>query len=533
MNIPGSFFAPAQGLENLSNSLSRLGSTFIEIDAREREREAAAMRLSEVSKFNLSVSKDVDSIFTQAEQDAPGNIDKWRDPIEGKFREYWDYVNEIDDPVLKGLVTREHSQLQMSYGQKFNDLATRKNREFGVTTFLDSFDYGMKTYLNTQDPDAETKAMGDMSRALQRAEVGGVITPELANRAKRDMETAINKKTVANIETIINSAETMTPQQRGQFVKDIVDPSKFTSLSITDRRTLWNKAVTTFRGINKEQATSAAYEFLYKTTGGNFALMGEALNDPANRKQLGLDMEQTDYLRGYISRADTDKKQQLAATYDKTAKEIFLNLKNYTPTKIDKEVRNGFLDYKTGEHFKQELKQTAEGKTDPATFDRILQDIYSEERKPEEIRSEIYKTWGLSRVDKERLLTKTEAKIEKMDARNLTRAMTYLKETVKPSETMISAAKPEEALNYLKAAEAMEAAVIDARKAGKPLSSKEVIEKAQEISQAFKMSTQEQMEAARRRIAEDVKKTKAAVKPAPVTPAPKVLKFNPKTGKLE
>ena len=98
-----------------------------------------------------------------------------------------------------------------------------------------------------------------------------------------------------------------------------------------------------------------------------------------------------------------------------------------------------------------------------------------------------------------------------------------------PSQTMITAAKPEEALNFLKASEAMEAEVLNARKAGKPLNSQQVIEKAQEISQAYRMSTREQIEAAQKRIREEAKKSVAK----PLQGTPKKLKYNPATGELE
>lgn len=252
-------------------------------------------------------------------------------------------------------------------------------------------------------------------------------------------------------------------------------------------------------------------------------------------KKHNLTIQQSQNIAQSFRAIIAQNEQAQTATFYKTATDIFLNLRSMTSQKIDNIVLAGKLDYKTAEHFKAELRQVGEGRTDPATYDRFLQDIYSDAKGPEAIRMEIYRTGGLSRADKEKLLTKTEAKIEKIDARNLSRAMQYLKETVMPSQTMVTAAKPDEALNYLKATEAMEAAVVEARKAGKPLNSKQVIETAQEISQTFKMSTREQMEAARKRMQEDAKKLKpTAAGPAkqPQT-GPKVLKYNPATGNLE
>jgi len=322
-----------------------------------------------------------------------------------------------------------------------------------------------------------------------------------------------------------------SPEQAAKMVADMTDPLKYPFLGGQAK----NHIIQLFLAARKHEASGAVYDGLYKAFNGDFALMGAYLNDPENRKKTGLNMEDVDYLRGFISRADTDKKQLQTKIHDQTATEIFLNMKSMTPGKIDAAVASGKLDYKTATHFKNELKQVGEGRTEPATYDRFLQAIYSGAQGPEEIRAQLYRTSGLSRADKEKLLNKTEANIEKLDAKNLTRAMAYLKETVMPSQTMITAAKPDEALNYLKAAESMEDAVLSARKLGKPLSSKQVIEKAQEISQTFKMSTREQMDAARNRMAEDAKK----MKPVVFIPAkqqqvgPKLLKYNPATGELE
>jgi len=303
MNIPGTLMAPAQGMANLSNSLMNLSTSMIEIDERRKQQESAAMRLAELSKYNLTVSRDIDNIFTQAERSEPGKIDEFRPLIEGKFNEFWDSVNQIDDPILKGMVTKQHAALQISYGQKFNDLATKKNREFAVTSFLDSFDYGMKTYLNTADPDAEGKAMSDMANALQRAEVSGVITPELANRAKNDMERAVNKKAVANYEGGILNAENMTAPEMTKYMQSLMGDSR---LTMTDKRTLAFKADATFKGVIKERNIQGAFGEAAKLWTDPRQAMVEVLK-PEFGKSYGLTIDQQQNISQSFSVMATQK----------------------------------------------------------------------------------------------------------------------------------------------------------------------------------------------------------------------------------
>jgi len=193
-----------------------------------------------------------------------------------------------------------------------------------------------------------------------------------------------------------------------QFLAEMLDPA--THPYMTQHTT--NEIITKAKGLRKEQVTSMAYETLYKMFNGDTTLMGAYLNDPEKRKALGLGMEEADYVRGAISRADTDRKQLQASVYDKTATEMFLNLKALSPRKIDDAVRSGKLDYKLGEHFKQQLKSVGEGSTNSATYDHFLQLIYRGDVPPDQIRAQIFSSRGLSRADKEKFLNRTEANIE-------------------------------------------------------------------------------------------------------------------------
>jgi len=290
MNIPGTLMAPAQGMANFANSLMNLSTNMIEIDERRKQQESTAMRMAEVTKYNLTVSRDIDSVFTQAEQADPSKIDEFRPVIEGKFNSYWDSLNEIDDPVLKAMVTKQHANLQITYGQKFNDLATKQNHKVAVGAVLDSFDYGMKTYLNTTDPDAESKSYTDMANAIQRGEVSGAITPEFANRMKNDMERAVNKKAVASYEAGIVGAENMAAGEMNKYVQSILaDPR----LTVSDKKQLTFKADSTFKAVIKERNINTAFQNAAQTWTDPRQAMVEVLKPDFGRDHgLTIDQQQ-------------------------------------------------------------------------------------------------------------------------------------------------------------------------------------------------------------------------------------------------
>lgn len=279
----------------------------------------------------------------------------------------------------------------------------------------------------------------------------------------------------------------------------------------------------------KEQRATTGYAILYKEHNGNFDAMAKDLENPETLERLGITVENSGYLKGFIERSKNEEEARKKELYDKTAKDVFLNFKTMTPGKINNLVREGKLSYQLGEHFKAELKQGQDFVTNPATYGDILGEIYSGIENPQEIRNRIYRSGELSRGDKEQLLLKTESKLDSEDARNLKIGEDYLKQVIMPSQTMITAAKPDEARNYMIAVNALDKFVTDARKSGKPANSKAVTEKARELGEMYRMTTQEQINAMNQRIAADAKK----LKPGMVTPPKKLLKYNPKTGKLE
>lgn len=277
MEIPGSYYAAARGAENLANSMTALGNTFMQIEAERRQKEATAMRLAETSKYVLNLSQDVDKLFSDAERDNPENISAWQPKIADKFNEYWDFVQSVDDPQLKALVTSKHNEMQIAYGTKFNDLATKKNRQFAQTQFFNSYDYFLKGYLGTNDKQTEEMHITNLAEAVGRAETSGIITPEMGNKARADMEKVINRKTYTKLEGTIAAADELTPEQMVAFRKGLVDETQHTALTATDRKALYNQATTVFKGVIKERSINTAYTEASQTWKDPRAAMVEVL----------------------------------------------------------------------------------------------------------------------------------------------------------------------------------------------------------------------------------------------------------------
>lgn len=310
MNIPSSFYAPAQGMANLANSLTNLSSTFIEIDERRRQQEAAAMRLAEVSKFDLYATSAFDNLSTEFEKDGNSQdiIEKYRQAHEEKFRETWDYVNTIDDPILKAMVTKQQVAHQLSYGKKFNDIATKKNRTFALTTGFDLFDSAMKAYNTAITPEEEAMAMTNAANAVNRMEISGTLSPEKIGQFRNLMEVAVSRKEEVKVESIIANADKMQIDERKQFLRDLADPTKYQAIKDpAKRRTYYNQAVTTFNKLNREEIEQRAYSDATKMWPDAEQAKVEVLR-PEFMKQYGLDMNQAQNLSQSFSVISAQKK---------------------------------------------------------------------------------------------------------------------------------------------------------------------------------------------------------------------------------
>ena len=289
MEIPNTLLAPAQGMAALGNSMSNLATTFIEIDARQRMKEDAAIRLAHASKFNLVTTQRLDDLLTGAEKSDPENVRQFQQPMADYFQEQWDYINnDVPDPSLKALLTREHSQLQIHYGKAFNDLVNRKDREFVVNTFIETYGNGIKTYMETDNPDIESKAMTDAAVAVNRARVSGFVSQEVIHKATVDMEKAVNAKEVAKVDNTILNAENLSAKEMHDFTKSILENPK---LTLFDKKQAWEKARSTFAKVMKDRVTGLAYQEADKMWPDSKQAMVEVLK-PEFMNKYGLTIDQ-------------------------------------------------------------------------------------------------------------------------------------------------------------------------------------------------------------------------------------------------
>jgi hypothetical protein len=250
---------------------------------------------------------------------------------------------------------------------------------------------------------------------------------------------------------------------------------------------------------------------LWEKYGGDFNAMNEALSNPKTQKEYGLGMEDSFYIKGQISAAQADKEKADSVRYDKTAKEVFLNLRKMTPGKIDMLVKGGELDYKLGEHFKTELKQVGEGVSNHMTYFNLYSQVKSAAGNPDaiiKVRSNIFASGGLSFSDKKSLLSLTEGSEDKYEAGVTKQGADFIKNVVMPSQTLISAAKPKEAENYLDAMRTYNDAISKARDKNGKLDAESVNKIAKEVASSYTMSVYDQMEAAKEAMTKDKNRAK-------------------------
>ena len=219
-----------------------------------------------------------------------------------------------------------------------------------------------------------------------------------------------------------------------------------------------------------------------------------------------------DTLTGMV---DRKQKELQAKNYDEGAKEIFLNLGNMKPILIDNAVKTNRISWQMGEHFKTQLKSAQDGPSDPMTYFRLYKEIHASAGDSDAMlktRQNIFSTGGLSFSDKKSMLTMTEGELDKDESKVRELGANYIKNLVMPSQTMITAAKPKEAENYIDAMKNFDQAILTAKKNGEKINSETVNRIAKEVAATHSMTIYDQMDAAKNKMKTD--KEKAAQKKA-------------------
>ncbi len=311
MDIPSSLFAPAQGLENIGKAIHNLGISMLETEERERRRHTTAMRLARVSDHKLKVSQAVDSLLTQAEKDKPELVSTYQPRIAKVFDSFADLIGQEQDPILQSMLTKEHNNLQVTYGTQFNNLAVKQERRYQSSVAFNGFDYSLKAYMGATDRAAEDKALFDATDILQNAEVSGVWSPEIANRQRNLMESMTSKKALLGYEGIIERPENLTQEDMMNFQKGLLADTR---LKPEDKKALSIRADTKFRAEIRERKNNRAFSEASKTWLDPQRAMVEVLK-PEFGQKYGLTIDQQQNIAQSFSvmavqQKNTDKERQ-------------------------------------------------------------------------------------------------------------------------------------------------------------------------------------------------------------------------------
>ncbi len=428
--------------------------------------------------------------------------------IAGQVLEFDSWATQRSNEVLDEL---QRSSFHDLNDQKVKDFSQEIEQRLSQTTDAEAQLYQSKTAAHMRAHVA--KGYQDIYRAKQQDWVHGTLinTKSESLRALQNSSDAREQRDI--IDHFLRSVDVAI---EGGF-----DPSRAEAMRAVFR----DKVDQILSGMQKDGKIFGTYNLLYAETGGDFRRMGEMLNSPETLQRYSLSLDEGAYLKGYIEKAQRDADQALKATHDVTAKDFFLKLGQgrLTPSMIDNSVRNGEIDWKTAEHFKQEIKSGREGSTDPMTYYRLFTAVHSAAGDPERnraLRGEIIRSAGLSFTDKKALLAKTEGEADKIESQWRTKAAGYLKDVVMPSQTMISAAKPEEAYQFYRGLQALDEGIAKLKQSGKPLTGQLVQDLAVDIGKAYRLTLPQQIQAVQERIRADMEKG-AVARPADGEAVPK------------
>jgi hypothetical protein len=175
---------------------------------------------------------------------------------------------------------------------------------------------------------------------------------------------------------------------------------------------------------------------------------------------------------------------------EKVAKDTWLNLGKMTSGEIARRVREDGLDWKRGEEFKNMLLNPSDQKSDPASYVKMYGRIIDGVEPRTMLETDVMRG-PFSRSDKMelgRLIYRDEDKI--MDA-NIKTGHEIIKGQLGPKTDVLGRALPfsmEEGKLYYNAIQVLDEAIKTAKQNKKPLTIKEITEKAFEISSTFRMN---------------------------------------------
>ena len=238
------------------------------------------------------------------------------------------------------------------------------------------------------------------------------------------------------------------------------------------------------------------YQYLKDFTMNDYPSMFKLLRDVSFLRERNISTKVANHVGNLLKSEYAMLEEERKNRYEDTAKHLYLRLGNNTLTlsDIDKTVQSDDLSWRLGEHFRQALLSPPDVITDPAEYNRILNNISL--RKPkDEIHRDILSSQKLSRKDKMALGKEVFEAEDKVNGEWLKQARDYLKSQIIPARGIMSAIvrTPQEEKDLFEAMKHLDAVLEEARKAGRPIEGRDILRKAEEIAPLYQRSLAERM----------------------------------------
>lgn len=497
--------AISEGLSKLGRGMTSLGRDLYVEQTRREE----ADRAVSAAKWKAGGLKALDKALIDYENTPYETRDQFRglDEALDRLRES---MGAVPDDRLRGVLEREFYNLDAAAAAKRDAITERKRADWGKAGLDEAEKAMLQIYASETDPTKRDRALADHMNAVSLAASGGIIGE--TDRNNRIVRAEENRLTL--------DAQRMIDE--GKFD----DAARFVEENKISLGAKYGGLKGMVEKEQKEKVRGAAYAKLFEEHNGDFTAMAKTLESPKKIEEMGISLEDAEYIRGFVQRSSAEQEKQRKVRHDETAKEVFLNFNKMTPGKIDELVRADALSYQLGAHFKGEMKRAEDERTDPIAYHRLfnLANDITDPESAAKARETIIRTPGVKFEDKKSLLLMTERVSDNEESAWLIKANNFLKDVVMPSQTMVEAAKPLEALRYRQAMIALKEAIDAAKQGGKPLTGKQILEKAMEIAPGYKVGFREAVDSMR----DELNKGKAP----PAAPK-KNLKWNAEKGDFE
>lgn len=239
----------------------------------------------------------------------------------------------------------------------------------------------------------------------------------------------------------------------------------------------------------RENRQSTAYQELYAVTGADPDAMRKALMDPKIIKAFGLETSSVRAVEGMISDLEKTKK----ATYDQTETGYLQQLSagKLKETQILADLYAGKIDVKGAEHWRKQIIEARDVKTDPVAAVLLLDKILRTQPGVAggATAAEIMRAPGIAYKEKESLLSKFYEVQKGQTSEAERQAKAYVKSQL-VSTGPLGNPLPAEHERLYKAYEAMDRYADAAKQSGKPWGIKEYMDYGKQLSDFYRPTIQ-------------------------------------------